>query len=72
MKRNSQENINLCDKYEKDLIELIYNKSNGEIPEIFCKRLAKRIIRRKMFDDLMGKNKNIEEYVEDYIWAYFQ
>lgn len=58
--------------YENKLALLIYEKSNGEIPENVCSNLAKNAISRMKYDASQGVSKDIKEYANAYVWAYFQ
>ena len=58
--------------YKNKLTLLIYEKSSGEIPEGMCYKLAKSAINRVKYDISQGIFKDIEEYADAYVWAYFQ
>ncbi len=58
--------------YENKLALLIYEKSNGEISEKVCSNLAKNAISRMKYDICQGVFKDIGEYADAYVWAYFQ
>lgn len=58
--------------YEDKLALLIYEKSNGEIPKKVCYTLAKNAIKRRKYDISQGINKDLSEYANAYVWAYFQ
>lgn len=60
------------EEYQKRLFDIILEKSHNEIPEEICLRLAKLGNNRMKYDSSQGKCKSIEEYAEDYIWAYLQ
>ncbi len=63
---------NFYGDYENKLALLILKKSNGEIPEEICSNLAKNAISRMKYDVSQGVTKDIEEYADAYVWAYFQ
>lgn len=61
--------INDCQEH---LATLIYEKSNKEIPKEICSNLAKNAISRMKYDASQGVTKDIAEYADAYVWAYFQ
>lgn len=51
---------------------LIFEKSNGEISKKICSSLAKNAISKMNYDIAKGVTNDIYEYVDAYVWAYFQ
>lgn len=65
-------NIDFYKDYQEHLATLIYENSNGEISKEICANLAKNAVSRMKHDILQGIHKDIKEYADACVWAYFQ
>lgn len=65
-------NQEFYENYQKRLLNTILEKSNSEIPNEMCARLAKLGTNRMKYDISRGIHKTIKEYAEIYIEAYLK
>lgn len=72
MNKQPKKDKALYEECEKSLAVMIFERSKGEIPEFMCERIAKTATKRIRYDESKGDKKSMEEYADDYIWAYFQ
>lgn len=72
MSNQIEKNAEYYENYKKQLSEMIFKKSNGQIPKRVCDRLAGNRTTHKKHTDSQGeKEKSMEELAFDCISAYF-